>query len=141
MAEMPTGIVTFLFTDIEGSTHFWERQPDSMRRLLDHHNAILAGSIENHRGHVFKEWGDQFCAAFADPRDAAEAAADAQSVLHEELPQVRVRMALHTGDVHPGTKEGQFHGIVLHHASRMLTAAVGKAAMKPSPVSLTSCPP
>src|SRR5438874_10068901 len=88
MAEMPTGTVTFLFTDIEGSTHFWERQPDSMRRLLDHHNAILAASIDRHRGHVFKEWGDQFCAAFPDARDAADAAVDAQCALHEEVPQV-----------------------------------------------------
>jgi WD40 repeat protein/class 3 adenylate cyclase len=121
--RLPTGIVTFLFTDIEGSTRFWERLPDSMRRLLDHHNAILAASIDHHRGHVFKEWGDQFCAVFADPRDAVEAAIDAQSVLHEELPQVRVRMALHTGAAE--LIKDDYFGPALSHVARLLDAGHG----------------
>lgn len=123
MAEMPTGIVTFLFTDIEGSVRLWERQPDSMGRLLDHHNAILHAAIDKHRGYVFKEWGDQFCAAFAEAKDAAEAAVEAQAALFEEVPQVRVRMALHTGAAE--LIKGDYFGPALGHVARLLSAGHG----------------
>ena len=65
MVDMPTGTVTFLFTDIEGSTRLWEQHPEAMRDALARHDALLRQAIETHGGHVFKTMGDQFCAAFA----------------------------------------------------------------------------
>src|SRR5438876_3657979 len=101
MAELPTGTVTFLFTDIEGSTRLWEQHPEAMRAALARHDALLRHAIEAHAGTVFKTMGDQFCAAFATAPAAVAAALDAQIALQaEEWPEataLRVRMALHTG--------------------------------------------
>src|SRR5215216_4572566 len=100
-AMPPAGTVTFLFTDIEGSTKRWEHLPRAMSTALMTHDLILRASIEEHAGHVFKTVGDAFCAAFADPTDALLAAVEAQDALAAEawgaVGQVRVRMALHTG--------------------------------------------
>ena len=63
--QLPTGAVTFLFTDIEGSTQRWDAHPDAMRAALERHDALLRQAIESHVGEVFKTVGDAFCAAFA----------------------------------------------------------------------------
>jgi class 3 adenylate cyclase len=73
MATRPTGMVTFLFTDVEGSTRLWEQHPVEMRAALGRHDKILSSSIERHRGVVFSTAGDAFAAAFADPSDAVAA--------------------------------------------------------------------
>ena len=65
MAELPSGTVTFLFTDIEGSTTRWEHQPEAMRVALARHDALLRAAIDEHGGHVVKTMGDAFHAAFA----------------------------------------------------------------------------
>src|SRR5438093_335925 len=78
MTEWPSGTVTFLFTDIEGSTRLWEEHSEAMRLTLARHDALLRRMIEEHRGHVFKTIGDAFCAAFAAPADAIRAAVAAQ---------------------------------------------------------------
>ena len=65
MRQPPTGIVTFLFTDIEGSARLWEQRPDAMRSALARHDELLSQSIEQNGGFVFKTVGDAFCAAFA----------------------------------------------------------------------------
>jgi len=65
MADLP---ITFLFTDIEGSTRLWEEHPDAMRQALAQHDDLLRSCIESHGGHVFKTMGDAFCAAFPNPR-------------------------------------------------------------------------
>ena len=65
MPERPTGTITFLFTDIEGSTQLWEQSPEAMRLALARHDTLLRQAIEVHGGHVFKTVGDAFCAAFA----------------------------------------------------------------------------
>jgi class 3 adenylate cyclase len=70
MAAPPSGTITFLFTDIEGSTRRWEK----MRAALAHHDAVLRSAIEAHGGHVFKTVGDAFCAAFSTAPEALEAA-------------------------------------------------------------------
>src|ERR1700674_2915254 len=97
MAELPTGTVTLLFTDIEGSTRLWEAHAAAMRTALVRH------CIGDHAGHVFKTGGDAFCAAFHTASDALAAALDAQRALHREpwpeAAKLRVRMALHTGAV------------------------------------------
>ncbi len=74
MAALPTGTVTFLFTDIEGSTTRWEQHTEVMRAALARHDSILGAAIATHRGHVFKTVGDAFYATFPTARDALEAA-------------------------------------------------------------------
>ena len=64
MAVLPTGTVTFLFTDIEGSTKLWEKSPRGMQIALTRHDAVLWEAIEGHGGSVFKTVGDAFCAVF-----------------------------------------------------------------------------
>jgi LuxR family maltose regulon positive regulatory protein len=101
MSELPTGTVTFLFTDIEGSTPLWERNPQAMRDALSRHNAILQTAIQQHEGHVFQVVGDAFHAAFSIPIQALEAALAAQRTLAKEpwgeIGPLRVRMGIHTG--------------------------------------------
>jgi class 3 adenylate cyclase len=84
MVDPPTGTVTFLFTDIEGSTKFWERHAGAMSEALARHDAILHRVIEEHDGYVFKTIGDAFCAAFSDASERLEAALEAQRVLLRE---------------------------------------------------------
>src|SRR5829696_7656263 len=101
VANPPTGTLTFLFTDIEGSTRLWERHPAAMQTALARHDEILRGDTEHHGGYVFKTVGDAFCCAFPAAPDALEAALEAQRRLFtselEESGSLRVRMALHTG--------------------------------------------
>src|SRR5690242_20111433 len=101
MAELPSGTVTFLFTDIEGSTARWEQQPEAMRVALARHDALLRASISAHGGHVVKTTGDGFHAVFSRAPAAVTAALEAQRQLQAEpwgeIWPVRVRMALHTG--------------------------------------------
>lgn len=99
-APLPTGTVTLLFTDIEGSTQHWERQRTAMPDALRRHDELVRGAIEARGGHVFKMMGDALCAAFARAADAVGAAADAQLALAKEdsgIEGLRVRMALHSG--------------------------------------------
>jgi DNA-binding SARP family transcriptional activator len=97
----PTGTVTFLFTDIESSTRLWQSFPNAMRRAFAQHEAIIRQTMLEHGGYVYKMVGDAFQVAFSTAQDALEAAVDAQRRLHaepwEELGQLKVRMALHTG--------------------------------------------
>ena len=101
MPSPPAGTVTFLFTDIEGSTKMWERYPQAMHRALSRHDEILRRVTQEREGYVFKTVGDAFCCAFSTAPDALEAALEAQRVLLEEqwaqIGPLRVRVALHTG--------------------------------------------
>src|SRR5512143_793412 len=97
---LPTGTVSFLFTDIEGSTDLAQQYPEALPALLAQHHAILQQAIEAHHGSVFNIIGDSFCAAFSTARDALEAALDAQRRMQHEAWQpapIKVRMGLHTG--------------------------------------------
>jgi class 3 adenylate cyclase len=88
----PTGTVTFLFTDIEGSTKLWERDSSAMRVALARHDKILRETIEIQGGHVFKTVGDAFCAAFSTATDALKAALESQRRLFfSEWEQIRHR--------------------------------------------------
>src|SRR5512137_767877 len=84
MVELPTGTVTFLFTDIEGSTSLAQQFPAELPALLARHHAILHQAIQGHNGHVFQIIGDAFCAAFHTAADAVKAALDAQRALQHE---------------------------------------------------------
>src|SRR5215208_7288980 len=101
MASPPTGTLTFLFTDIEGSTRLWENDAQGMQAALARHDELLRGAIEERGGYVFKTVGDAFCCAFPTAHDALEAALEGQWLLLKErwgesIP-LRVRMALHMG--------------------------------------------
>nr|WP_327137970.1 adenylate/guanylate cyclase domain-containing protein [Mycolicibacterium komanii]CRL74388.1 putative ATPase [Mycolicibacterium komanii] len=116
--DPPTGVVTFLFTDIEGSTRRWESDADAMRVALACHDKVLRSAIEAHDGFVFSHSGDGLAAAFASPRAAVEAAVDAQREL--ELP---VRMGMATGEAE--VRDGDYFGTVLNRASRVMAAGHG----------------
>jgi class 3 adenylate cyclase len=114
----PSGVVTFLFTDIEGSTRRWEADADAMRAALIAHDAVLRTVIESHGGLVFSHTGDGVAAAFASPRSTVDAAVSAQRQL--KLP---VRMGIATGEAEL-RGEGYF-GTVLNRAARVMAAGHG----------------
>ena len=117
-AAAPSGVVTFLFTDVEGSTRRWEADAEGMRAALAVHDEVLCRAIEEHGGWLFKHTGDGVCAAFASPRSAVDAAVAAQRAL--ELP---VRMGIATGEAE--LREGDYFGAVLNRAARVMAAGHG----------------
>jgi class 3 adenylate cyclase len=123
----PSGTVTFLFTDIEGSTRLWEHEPEAMRAALARHDVIVRGAIEAHGGYVFATGGDGFAAAFARPPDAIAAAESAQATLREEAwpdgAALRVRMGVHTGVVEE--RDGDYFGAAVNRAARLMAIAHG----------------
>jgi class 3 adenylate cyclase len=98
---LPSGTVTFVFTDIEGSTQRWERDPQAMQAALRRHDALVRSALEAAGGYVFKTIGDAFCAAFERPADALRATLALQRELAADgfaaVGGLRVRAALHTG--------------------------------------------
>jgi predicted ATPase len=114
----PSGVVTFLFTDIEGSTRRWEADPDVMRVALETHNRALREAVEANDGTVFNYTGDGMCAVFASPRSAVDAAVAAQRVL--ELP---VRMGIATGEAE--LRGDDYFGTVLNRTARVMAAGHG----------------
>jgi predicted ATPase/class 3 adenylate cyclase len=121
----PSGTVTFLFTDIEGSTGLWESAPEAMRAALARHDEIVRGSIEAHDGYVFSTGGDGFGAAFARAGDAVGAAVDVQRGLARvswprDAP-IRVRMGVHTGEA--SERDGDYFGPAVNRAARVMGAA------------------
>ena len=123
MISLPTGTVTFLFTDIEGSTKLWEAQPQAMQLALARHDALLRDAIEQHNGYVFKTVGDAFCAAFTTATEAIAAALAAQIALQGNPSPIKVRMALHTGAVE--SREGDYFGQPLNRVARLLSTGYG----------------
>ncbi len=126
-AGLPSGTVTFLFTDIEGSTQRWERNRAAMQAAVRRHETLVRAAIEAHAGHVFKTVGDEFCAAFVLPADAVAAALDAQRALSAEdfsdVDGLRVRMSLHTGNAEE--RDGDYFGPALNRAARLLAIGHG----------------
>jgi predicted ATPase/class 3 adenylate cyclase len=123
----PTGTVTFLFTDIEGSTRLWDEHPDAMRPALARHDELLRSAIESHGGYVFSVAGDGVAAGFHRSADAVMAAVEAQRALLAELwpkgNELRVRMGLHTGEAEE--RDGNYFGAPLNRAARLMAAAHG----------------
>jgi len=114
----PSGVVTFLFTDIEGSTRRWEADADAMRAALLAHDDVSRTAIESHGGYLFSHTGDGVVAAFTSPKSAVDAAIAAQQTL--ELP---VRMGLATGEAE--LRDGDYFGTVLNRAARVMAAGHG----------------
>lgn len=124
---IPVGTVTFLLTDIEGSTARWEREGEQFREVLTTHHTLLRREFHRHGGHEVQEGGDSFLIAFAAASDALACAVAAQRLLEADdwgaLEPVPVRMALHSGDVE--VRDGEYRGVALHRAARILSAAHG----------------
>jgi predicted ATPase/class 3 adenylate cyclase len=125
--QLPSGTVTLLFTDIEGSTRLWEAEPEPMAAALRRHDEILRSAIERSDGYVFKTVGDAFCAAFSTAQAAACAVLDAQRALSAERwptsRPVRVRMGVHTGVCEE--RDGDYFGPVVNRAARLEAVAHG----------------
>ncbi|HEX9330899.1 MAG TPA: adenylate/guanylate cyclase domain-containing protein, partial [Anaerolineales bacterium] len=128
LASLPTGIVTFLFTDIEGSTQLWEQQPQAMEVAHARHDKILREAIESNNGYVFQVIGDEFFAAFDTTEDAVHAAVKSQADLYAENwgeTPIRVRMGIHTGKAEV-QEDGLYHGYVtLSHTQRVMSVGHG----------------
>jgi predicted ATPase/class 3 adenylate cyclase len=124
---LPTGAVTFLFTDIEGSTERWDAHREAMSAAVQRHDAIGRAAMEAHGGYVFKTLGDAFCVAFARPEDAVAAALDFQRALAAEdfaaVGGLRVRAALHTGAA--DERDGDYFGPTVNRVARLLSIGHG----------------
>jgi predicted ATPase/class 3 adenylate cyclase len=120
------GTVTFLFTDIEGSTKLWERHPEAMRSALQKHDSLLYHAIQENNGCVFKTVGDAFCAVFDDAAKALSAARAAQKALlaqdWEKTP-ICIRIALHTGTAE--LRDNDYFGPSVNHVARLISAGHG----------------
>ncbi len=123
----PSGTVTFLFSDIEGSTVRWDRDRAAMQNAVRRHDALMRAAIAHHDGCVFKTVGDAFCAAFARPEDAVAAVLDAQRALGAEdfsaVDGLRVRAAVHTGTA--DERDGDYFGPALNRVARLLAIGHG----------------
>jgi predicted ATPase/class 3 adenylate cyclase len=129
MVGLPSGTVTFLLTDIEGSTQLWEKHPEAMRQALARHDSILAAAVGGCGGQIVKNRGegDSVFAVFARASDGAAAACAAQVALSAEpWPSpvtVRVRMALHTGEAE--LREGDYFGGAISRCARIRAVGHG----------------
>jgi predicted ATPase/class 3 adenylate cyclase len=126
MKRLPSGTVTFLFTDIEGSTQLWEQHPDQMRSALAQHDSTLRHAIETHHGNVIKTTGDGFHAVFETAIDAIGAALAAQRELQSPAAtglELKVRMGLHTGEAE--LRDGDYYGQSLNRSARIMAAGHG----------------
>ena len=125
-AQLHTGSVTFLFSDMEGSTRLWEKHPEVMQVALARHDVLLRETIEAHGGYIFKTVGDAFCAAFHTAPAGLEASLAIQRALLVENwgeTPIRVRVALHTGNAQE--RDGDYFGPSLNRVARLLSAGHG----------------
>ncbi|HLK78378.1 MAG TPA: adenylate/guanylate cyclase domain-containing protein, partial [Streptosporangiaceae bacterium] len=127
MSELPSGAVTFLFSDIEGSTRLVKALRDRYAQVLAEHRRLVRAAIAGHRGHEVDTQGDAFFAAFGEARQAVLCALEIQQSLgaHDwpEGTRVRLRMGLHTGQAVPA--DGAYTGLAVHRAARICAAARG----------------
>ncbi|HEX8313082.1 MAG TPA: adenylate/guanylate cyclase domain-containing protein [Chthoniobacteraceae bacterium] len=127
MEPLPSGTITFLFTDLEGSSVRWEHFPQSMKEALVRHDALLRETFTRHRGYTFKHTGDGFCVAFHTAHEAVTAAVEAQRALAaepwNEAGPLKARMGLHTGAA--SLRDGDYFGQTLNRASRIMDAGHG----------------
>ena len=124
----PSGTVTFLLTDLEGSTRMWEQDPDAMKTAMVRHDELLEKTVAAHRGFVFSRMGDGMAAAFATARDAIAAASDFQQALAAEpwgtARPLRARVGLHTDEAVIVDDTG-YASLPINRCARLMTAAHG----------------
>lgn len=127
----PTGTVTFLFTDIVGSTELWDRETAAMRAAVERHDDVVRAVVEQHHGHLFATGGDGFGAVFARAADAVRAAGDVQAAVLAESWQLsspfQVRVGVHTGEAHE--RGGDYFGPAVSCAARVARAAAGSQVL------------
>ena len=125
--SIPSGTVTLLFSDIEGSTRLWEKSPEEMAHALERHDQLLRHAMAEFGGYVFKTIGDAFCVSFETCHDALRAAlATQRSLADEPWPsgaEIRVRLALHTGVCQE--RDGDYFGPTVNRAARLMAIAHG----------------
>ncbi|MFK7918023.1 MAG: adenylate/guanylate cyclase domain-containing protein [Ilumatobacter sp.] len=128
---IPTGTVTFFFTDVEGSTRLWEDHPTDMANALGRHDEIVRGRIEHNNGYVFSLAGDQFVAAFHDVESAVTAAIETQAAIDVEPwptdAPIRVRIGIHVGVAEE--RDNDYFGQVLNRTARIVSAAHGEQTL------------
>ena len=133
---LPSGTVTFLFTDVEGSTKLWEQHPEDMRVALERHDELLWSAIEDCGGRVFSRAGGSFAVAFGRVGDAVAASTRAQgSLADEEWPPscpIRVRMGLHVGEAQE--RDGTYFGAAVNRAARIMAGGHGGQILASSAV-------
>ena len=123
---IPTGYISFLFTDVEGSTKLWDADSDAMAASLQLHDEVMRGEVESRGGHVFSTAGDAFAVAFSSDEAAADAATAIQLRLLEADwpgPPIKVRMGIHSGEAQE--RDGDYFGPVLNRAARIMSAGHG----------------
>ena len=126
MSNLPTGTITFVFSDIESSTSLWAQHPDAMKVALARHDAIMRDAIGSNSGVVFKTVGDAFCAAFLTASDALTAVTAVQRAFQaNDWPglSIKVRMGLHTGAAEQ--RDNDYFGITVNRTARATSAAHG----------------
>ena len=115
----PSGVVTFLFTDIEGSTRRWEADADAMRSALAAHDEVLRDAIEAHDGWLFKHTGDGVCAAFASPRSRRRCRGG------RAAQRSSCRCGWASPPARPNCAASDYFGAVLNRAARVMAAGHG----------------
>ena len=127
MAHLPSGAVSFLFTDVEGSTLLWEAHRQAMQVALAEHDRLISAAAEEAAGYVFSTAGDAFAIAFQEPGAAVEVALAIQLALQaadfDEIGRLKVRMAIHTGTAEE--RDGNYFGPTLNRCARLLSIASG----------------
>ena len=125
--SLPSGTVTFLFTDIEGSTARWQRDEALMSEDLAHHDKAIRAAVEAQRGVVFKHTGDGLCAVFT----SAPAAVEASVRIHQTV-GLPVRVGVHVGEAE--MRNGDYFGPTLNRAARVMDAGHGGQTLVSAPV-------
>jgi predicted ATPase/class 3 adenylate cyclase len=128
--------LTFLFTDLVGSTRLWQQFPQAMKTILARHDDLVRAAVEGCHGQIIKTTGDGFHAAFASALDGLKACIQAQQSLTEEnwgeTGPLRVRMGLHIGEAQ--ARRGDFYGTAVNRAARLMAAANGGQVLLSSAV-------
>jgi class 3 adenylate cyclase len=126
MVDLPVGAVTFLFTDIEGSTRLLGQHPEVYRAAVRRHHDLLTEAVEAHEGVVFETVGDAVYASFARPTDALKAALQGQMALQAEPwvdTPIKIRMGMHHGEVE--VQGAHYFGVPLYRCARLMSTAHG----------------
>ncbi len=128
MSALPSGIITFLFTDIEGSTKLSQEYPDTLPAALEIHHSILEKAVKSNNGHVFEIVGDAFCTAFENSEDAIKAAVEMQLNLAKEKWEdavIKIRIGIHSGDAEWNGKTYSGY-ITMARTARVMSSAYGE---------------
>jgi predicted ATPase/class 3 adenylate cyclase/DNA-binding CsgD family transcriptional regulator len=125
MGDLPSGTLTFLFTDLEGSTSLWESEPDVMREAVARHDELLGDAVTAHGGQVVKTTGDGIVAVFVNATEGVATALGAQRALGGEdwTVPIKARMGLYTGEAQAA--DGDYHSPTLNRAARVMDAGHG----------------